>query len=371
MKKRPGAFMGDNPGETMLRRRRRVREIPFSFDSFLDVVANVVGIIIRLILIAWVGARSYSSIQAILKQTTSFSSPGTSSPEPQDPLQAELIQNRQELAKIQARLLEQLRQAQEVQEKTSQAEKELTFLASRRKDLEHQLTSRDKNASWQTGEPLDGVISLAEVQQRRQLLLEEIQTLEKLPPLNKTLRYHSPVSRPVDSEELFFECRQGRVTLIDIGALVAEIRRGMEEKSDLLRTRWQVTEVTRPVGAFRLRYTFEREPSTLEALGGSAAPGTDANFRYGLSEWEVEPMTPLRGETQAEALAERSQFRQIVDFLDPQQAVVTFWVYPDSFGLFRRLRDYLYDRNLVVAGRPLPEGIPIKSSRHGTISRGQ
>src|ERR1700730_411379 len=52
----------------MIRRRRRVREIPFSFDSFLDVVANVVGIIIRLILVVWVGARSYSSVQQILRQ---------------------------------------------------------------------------------------------------------------------------------------------------------------------------------------------------------------------------------------------------------------------------------------------------------------
>src|ERR1700722_13109236 len=44
---------------SMIRRRRTQREIPFSFDSFLDVVANVVGIILRLILVAWVGGRSY------------------------------------------------------------------------------------------------------------------------------------------------------------------------------------------------------------------------------------------------------------------------------------------------------------------------
>ncbi len=43
------------PDEAMIRRRRKVREIEFSFDSFLDVVANVVGIILRLILVAWVG----------------------------------------------------------------------------------------------------------------------------------------------------------------------------------------------------------------------------------------------------------------------------------------------------------------------------
>lgn len=40
----------------MIRRRRPPREVPFSLDCFLDVITNVVGIIIRLILVAWVGA---------------------------------------------------------------------------------------------------------------------------------------------------------------------------------------------------------------------------------------------------------------------------------------------------------------------------
>ena len=44
------------------RRRRQEKEIAFSFDSFLDLVANVVGIIIRLILVAWVGARTYTGV---------------------------------------------------------------------------------------------------------------------------------------------------------------------------------------------------------------------------------------------------------------------------------------------------------------------
>ena len=46
----------------MYRRRRPTREIAFSFDSFLDMVANVVGVIIRLILVVWVGARSYTGL---------------------------------------------------------------------------------------------------------------------------------------------------------------------------------------------------------------------------------------------------------------------------------------------------------------------
>ena len=82
-------------------------------------------------------------------------------------------------------------------------------------------------------------------------------------------------------------------------------------------------------------------------------------------------MLPVRGETAERALVQGSDFRQLVDGIDPQQTVVTFWVYPDSFALFRRLRDFLYTRDVVVAGRPLPEGVPIASSRRGSVSRGQ
>jgi hypothetical protein len=85
----------------------------------------------------------------------------------------------------------------------------------------------------------------------------------------------------------------------------------------------------------------------------------------------VEPLEPRRGESAEAALASGSAFRQTADRLDPEFAVVTFWVYEDSFPLFRALRDYLYERGIEVAGRPLPMGHPIASSRHGTASRGQ
>ncbi len=361
----------------MIRRRRRPREIPFSFDSFLDVVANVVGIIIRLILVAWVGARSYSSVQEILKQAEArrASVPtrnvGTAeAKEPTDPLEQELSKNRQELAKARARLLEQLRQLQDVREKHHHTDSEMVSLVSRRQGLEAQLRGQRSEVRDQKSEGAVA-LSLAEIQNRRQRLAEEIQALEKLPPLGHTLHYRTPVSRPVYAEELMFECRQGRVTFLDIGSLLADVRKGTEEKANLLRSQWQVNDVTRPAGAFRLHYTLERERSTVDALGSGSTPATNSNFRYGLTEWLAEPVTPLRGETGEEALSLESEFRQIVDVLDPQQTVVTFWIYADSFALFRQLRDYLYDRDVVVAGRPLPESVPIMSSRHGALSRGQ
>src|SRR5215470_18011991 len=116
----------------MIRRRRRAREIPFSFDSFLDVVANVVGIIIRLILVVWVGARTYTGLQ-----TSPSASPAeVLSQESSDPLVDELEQRRRELALVQNRLSDQLRLLDETRGKEAIPAEEWTALDVRRSKLE-------------------------------------------------------------------------------------------------------------------------------------------------------------------------------------------------------------------------------------------
>ncbi len=356
----------------MRRRLRRPREIPFSFDSFLDIVANVVGIIIRLILVAWVGARSYSSVQQIAAHPRdSEAQPAAVAPPSKDPLADELARHRRELAQAQARLLEQLRRWQEAKEAHGQAEKQRAALVERRRELEQQQASLATEMTAGTRNAQTVSLSLEELRDRQKRLLQAIHELEQMPAPTKVLHYRTPVSRPVQADEFMFECRGGRVTFFDITALQGEIRRTLEEKGRLLRTRWQVSDVTPAVGAFRLRYTLERKRGLVEAVVPGAGPEGGGNYSYGLSEWVAEPVAVQRGETEAEALAPGSDFRRLVDTLDPQQSVVTFWVYADSFDLYRRLRDYLYERDLVVAGRPLPLNASIACSRNGSLSRGQ
>src|SRR5262249_61890987 len=115
----------------MFRRRRRVREIPFSFDSFLDIVANVVGVIIRLILVVWVGARSYSSLKHIVVPDAPAAEPMVAVGPIEDPLQNELEAHRRELARIQAELLAQLRHLESAQVAPTRVKSELAALAAR------------------------------------------------------------------------------------------------------------------------------------------------------------------------------------------------------------------------------------------------
>lgn len=352
----------------MFRRRRPTREIAFSFDSFLDVVANVVGIILRLILVAWVGARSYKAF--VPPPPAAESLPEIAAfPEPNDPLSPELERQRQETARLQALLLEQLKQFESQSQEHDRTARELAGLAARRSGLETEKAALESGVKAKGHGVETAALSLEQLRERGRKLSEEIEALRRAPSSTKTLRYHTPISKPVQSEEWMFECRRGRVTLIDIGTLLEHVQKTMSDRGESLRTQWEIRDVTAAVGAFRLRYVIERERGPLDGMGGP--PSSGGGFRIGLSEWEVESVSADRGETADAALAANSEFRRVADHIDPHQAVITMCVYPDSFPLFRRLRDYLYERDVVVAGRPMPDGQVITATRHGSVSRGQ
>jgi hypothetical protein len=352
----------------MYRRRPRPERIAFSFDSFLDVVANVIGIIVRLILVAWVGARSYS----VAMQLAAESSPAAQTPAApsaaDDPLSPELERVRRELAEARRRLLEQLGTLGLADEQTRQARTQLEELEKQHQSLAAAANRVGAQLAGKGAKVQAVIVSADELRKRGDELLKQIKAMEKLPSQKQELRYHTPVSRVVHSDEMFFECRHGRVTFIDLPSFMQEIRAALDDKVSTLRSQWQVSATTAPAGAFRLRYLIAREKNALDNLGGGPIGG---GFRYGLSEWIAEPLSEQRGETLEAALKANSDFRKLVDQIDPRITVVTFWIYPDSFALFRRLRDHLFERDIEVAGRPLNDDAPIAASRHGTASRGQ
>jgi hypothetical protein len=356
----------------MIRRRRPSKEIHFSFDSFLDLVANVVGIILRLILIAWVGARSYSSFTHTPREKPAPIDAQAEALKLEAGTVQDLEQHRRHLAVAGTDLRRRLDELERARQATVRQDVALAALAGRRRDLEQQAGpggALDQAARGQAKQREQIVLSLAEIQRRSRQLRDEIDALRRLPPAKKTLRYRTPVSRPLQSEELIFECRRGRIAFIDIGALLQEVKQDMQDKSEDLKTQWTTGGVAGPVGGFRLRYEIERERGLIDGMPGAAPEG--GGYRYGLSRWEVQPVVEDRGEDLQQALAARSDFRRLIDGIDPNQTAVTFWVYPDSFPMYRRLRDYCMDRDILVAGRPLPEGVPISGSRQGTVSRGQ
>src|SRR5438309_5941013 len=147
----------------MIRRRRPRREIAFSFDSFLDVVANVVGIILRLILVAWVGARSYKALVPPPPPPT-YAEEAEALPGPEDPLAPELERQRRELGLMQAQLLEQMKQWEGVHQLSAAAAAEVAALGAKagEADAERALLARGAGGS----ERGKLALSLAEARER-------------------------------------------------------------------------------------------------------------------------------------------------------------------------------------------------------------
>ncbi len=365
----------------MIRRRRPNQEILFSFDSFLDVVANVVGIILRLILVAWAGARLYKGPPPpppaplpVLEETLTL-------PDPHDPLTDEVEQQRLLLIKIQADLVEHLQQNKQKSQEKETLKGQIVSVAQQRQALEKELAEQrrlaDQEQQWaqqqlqeltrqQEQEAQKLSLSLGEIRSRGLKLIQEMEELKKKPSLKQALRYRTPVSKPLQVEELFWECRNGRVTLLDVGTMLKEFNRGVADRGAELRTNGMLRGMTAPVGAFRLSVVLERANG--DGSGRTLLSPNGDTYSIG---WEAIPIVVERGETLEKALQPDSQFRRIIDNLEPNETAVTFWVYEDSFSLYRKLRDYLHEKDIVVAGRPLQIGSPMAAGRNGSRSRGQ
>ncbi len=201
----------------------------------------------------------------------------------------------------------------------------------------------------------------------RDKLAREVSTLKNIPrPKLKSILTKSPVSRPAMGNEVHFELRKGRASFINIDRLVdltkadAQVRLRMADRVPIISGR------VGPVGSFSLSYELARAtPGTVEELLERKS------MRFDLQAWQVEPETELRGETFEATRGPLSEFSRVMNRMNPERSTVTLWVYPDSFTLYRQLREDLSARGFSVAGRPLPEGMAIRGSPMGSQSAAQ
>lgn len=367
----------------MYRRRRKPPQAEqFSFDSFLDVVANVVGIILRLILVAWAGARSYKGDKIELPfapPTEQVQQLAQKAPPPENPFAGRIREEEGKLAEAKSMLTRRLEELagtrlerSRLEGENALARAELEKLESERRALVSVKSPEPTpEAEEAMPEPHKPSKKLDELTERIGKAREQIEYLGKNSKPGKVHRWRTPISQTVQSEEIIFEIRENRIAAIDIGSMLDEVQESLRKAGEVLQNQWVMEGTTSPIGAFRLKYTIERErPPGL--LGEAGKPDDRASFRYGLTGWEVLPLDPKRGEPLEQAMKEGSEFRRIVDNLDAKESAVTFCIYPDSFAAYRLVRDMLHERDMVVAGRPLPFEAPIAmSTKKGTVSRGQ
>jgi hypothetical protein len=200
----------------------------------------------------------------------------------------------------------------------------------------------------------------------REKLVKEVTALRRAPRAKATsIVSRTPVARVAADDEFHFELRHERVSFINLTQLLkmsksdAQIRLRLSDRVGVISSK------VGPVGEFSLLYVLSRAVSSPEDLLDRRS------LSYELRGWELVPTHETRGETWETTRNPVSDFSRAIGRISPGTATITLWVYPDSFGLFRKLRDDLSSKGYAIAARPLPEGMSIRGSPMGSLSAAQ
>ncbi|MCA9247130.1 MAG: hypothetical protein KDA42_08450 [Planctomycetales bacterium] len=320
-------------------------------DSFLDVVANMVGILIILVMVVGVRAGDTPDVPASI-----------SAPEHQQhQLEREAISLRSDVAELDLKSTEIRRT---IEQRRSDRDLLATIIEKIRQDLEAQRGQLDTagQARYELAVRLE--------RSRRELAdLDSARAAEQARPSEKVIvqSLPTPISKTVHGDELHLRLQGDRVAVVPMEELIREFRTDAENNLWKLKDQDEILETVGPIAGFRMRYLLGR----FDVSGQQALEGARVASVVQLVRFEILPVAEETGEPIDLALSESSQLREELRSLNPRRTTITVWTYPDSFSTFRRLKAELYALGYATAARPLPIGQPISGSPEGSRSAAQ
>ena len=341
----------------MSQSRRNRNTIELGYDSFLDIVANLVGILIILVVV--LGAQSTSQIEQAVQKAEQ--QPGASeqqlqrlAKQTQRSTAAQADSNRFEQLILKhdsmidqkrnqrAFLMDLLSQAETAWENNQEKfDKEKMEAAKRRTTLDEASRELDK---------------LQGEQERLLQQPEKVVEIQHLP---------TPMAKTVFGDEIHFRLKGNRLSVVPVERLIEEIKLDFERvfKSS---TDGQREAAVGPVGGYIARYTMEKTKGMV-SKGNQVQMAT----RIQLVNLSIEPLKEPHGDPINQFFSDRQKLDIELAGRDPAATTVTVWVYPDSFSAFRTLKETLYARGFATAARPLPMDHVISGGPDGSRSQAQ
>jgi len=325
-------------------------------DSFLDVVANIVGILIILVMV--VGVRAG---KAAIEQPQSEAEPEVA----ESPDTSALKTNVAAMASDARRIRDEaIRVAQEI----AAARRERQTIVTGMTAVEQEIERRRAEMSEERRKHYDIRRDLAVAREQLSRLDQELiasQAVES--PKVEIENLPTPLAKTVQGEERHFQLKHGLIAPIPLERLLTEFHNDAEQKTWRLNTQNRMVDIVGPIGGFRLRYELGKFDISTEVAMQTGRGGSIIQ----LIRWELLPTSDRLGEAIDVALRPDSEFRKALSNVNPRATSVTVWTYPDSFDEYRQVKKELHELGFPTAARPLPAGIAIGGSPKGSRSAAQ
>jgi hypothetical protein len=352
----------------MLHKKRKQEEMGGS-DSFLDVLSNIVGILIILVMIAGVKLQSTQNNPPVNTADAAT-------------IKKETAEN---LKIIEAKYAE----GQKKYESAMQMQNSVEETLANKNMLEEQLAVQKQEYAAMFSlltEARETVDILAQSKGKdegeKAELLRQIQEVDaKLSQLDKTRNWiqsnrpkatvleniPTPIGKTVEEKEVHFRLIGGSIVYVPIPELLEKMKNEYYENRKRYEKQAVNTGTVGVVDSFTAEFVLRSYDKMVRDTYGSSIGR--------MTEIESINFVPVReplGQSVKEAVSlPDSDFNRRLSGLRQDVYTLTFWVYPDSFEEFRELKQLLYSKGYRIAARPLEFGMPIAGSSNGSKSTSQ
>jgi len=364
-----------------------IKRITTGQDSFLDIVANLVGILIILVVVVSAQAgtakkqpKSNADLEAKLSN-----------------LQQELSRSSDTAAKLHAdnhqledRIVEENRFAASLTDKRHAMLVELEIakkkiakqrvknrLAIKLKKQKRESVKRQRSVVLATHEAaiakqkkevekqIEKQIQLEtdrrDLETRLDELQREINAVEASEPKTEVIdHFPSPIARTVFAEEVHFRLADGRLSFVPMDDLIARMKSEWKVKSEKLENADRTIETIGPIANYRLQYELIAKNVIRKTQYGEET-GRSVEFK----QFTIYPLARQFGEDVGTAISPGSEFRKRLERERSANTTVSIWVYPESYGSHNRVKAWLHENGFQVASWPLEKGKRISGGPNG------
>jgi hypothetical protein len=326
-------------------RSRQENSEPINGDSFLDIVASVVSIMIVMVVLVGLHVKNGPVTVSI----------------PNSPAREALAKDEAAVVSMQKDVAKMTGELEHTKFVTAGRSAQRDAILRLSLEAEQKLEERKKQLSAANRGDYELMRGTSEAKYRLDQLNRQRAVVENAPAAPVVLAsYQTPLSRAVDGPEAHVLISNGRVVFVPVEALTNEVRMRIKTQNEN-----EITEMLGPIDGFRIRYTAIKQNSDDNPRIPPGATYTS------VTEFTIVPDSNELGESVRVALMPDSQFNKKLATILRGRTAITIWIYPDGFDAFRQIRNELYLRGYPVAARPLPFGESIGGSPQGSKSAAQ
>lgn len=353
---------------------RKIHEEQDSQDSFLDVVANVVGVLIILVMLVGMQATQSLSAQdreqlaeAAAKDQQEQSATATSEQDLAE-LKNQVQLARREVMDSRQDVMDLATKVSRIGNELASQEQQRVELAMHRALIEEDIERRREELDDQSRQQFDvqrkllaSQLELEDLNEKRIVLASapaEVEEIEVVP---------TPQAKEVDVPSIHLRLKGGLVSIVPVETLMDEMRLRLPDIQRRLQSSSSVREVVGPVEGYRMKSKYLKRAR--RPVGGSTVGTRVVNEMFLIHRFE--PVDDEIGESIEQALTPGHRLHTYLQSKRRESPPVDVWLYTDSFDEFRILKKSLWKMGYAISTRPLQPGDHIEASPFGTKSAAQ